>query len=281
MNPTTSADALSQLQGFQSSRKKPQDVLKESQTRLGIPSVQQRQVGLRSAIGNTENLIRGVDPSVTGRTSGSLVTEAQKQRLVSLERQPLDETFRTQSQALQGEETNLANLERNALTEAQLAMSADDQQQNNLQGIYSMLYQREADERARQEREAEARRQAQAQAQYLQSLLGGNGGGGGGDTETPPKPDLASFGDASNNYGQPVNDMKIKSGIPTQQLNGKWYDAGGNPVTDEAVRQMKARKMVTGAGSVLVNSNPVVGGVNAIKKLATGASGLTKKWFGW
>jgi len=107
---------------------------------------------------------------VTGRTSGSLVTEAQKQRLVSLERQPLDETFRTQSQALQGEESNLANLERNALTEAQLAMSADDQQQNNLQGIYSMLYQREADARAEAERQAESRRQAQAQAQYLASL---------------------------------------------------------------------------------------------------------------
>lgn len=178
MYPKTSQEALSQYQTIQSGRKKPQDILRESEERLGIPTATQRQVGLRGAITNTENLIRGVDPSVSGRTQGSLVSEAQKQRLIAMEREPLSDQFREQSRALEGETASIADLQRRASQEAQLAIAADDAAENASRGLYQTLYQREQDDIARQERErafqaqqAEARRAAATQGDYLRKYL--------------------------------------------------------------------------------------------------------------
>lgn len=177
MQPRNSQEALANYQTIQSSRKKPQDILRESEERLGIPTATQRQVGLRGAITNTENLIRGVDPSVSGRTQGSLVTDAQKQRLIAMEREPLSDQFREQSRALEGETASIAELQRRASQESQLAIAADDAAENAARGLYQTLYQREQDDIARQERErafqAEqaAARRASSQGDYLRKYL--------------------------------------------------------------------------------------------------------------
>lgn len=195
MQPQNSRDALSQLQSFQSSRRKPQDVIREQEQQLGLPSAQQRQIGLRAAIGNTENLLRNVDPSVSGRTQGSLVTEAQKQRLVAMEREPISDQFREQSRALEGETANLNELNRRALTGAQLAISEQDAQENALRGVYQNLYQREQDEAARIQRDREF---AEQQRQFNEQLRASNAGaaslaglfGGGSSRETPASPQV-------------------------------------------------------------------------------------------
>lgn len=180
MQPSNSQQALSQLQSYQSGRKKPQDILRESEQNLGIPTATQRQVGLRGAITNTETLLKNVDPSVSGRTSGSLVTDAQKNRLIALEREPIAGQLTEQNRSLENENANVAELSRRALQDAQLAISADDTEQNRLQGLYGTLYQREQDEVGRLERERafklqqeEARRSSASQsalANYLASL---------------------------------------------------------------------------------------------------------------
>ncbi len=180
-----SSEALNELKAFQGSRRKSQDVLKESETRLGLPSATQRQAGLRAAITNTENLIRSVDPSVSGRTSGSLVTEAQKTRMVGLERQPLDDSFREQSRAYEGESTNINELNRRALQESQLQVADDDTRENSLSGIYNTLYTKEQNDIAKQERDrAFAEQQRQANATRAAASGGGwprvIGDGGGG-----------------------------------------------------------------------------------------------------
>lgn len=178
----TSAEILGQLQSFQSARKKPQDVLAEQENRLGVSGVRERQAGLRGAIQNTENLLKQVDPSVTGRTSGSLVTEAQRTKMVSNERAPIADQFSEQSRALEGETANLADLSNSARTAASLALSADDQQQNYLQSLYQTTYGQEKDAADRAEqirqynedlafRQSEARR-ASAGGAALASLLG-------------------------------------------------------------------------------------------------------------
>ena len=169
MQPQNSQAALGELTNFRNSRRKSTDILQEQQTRLGMPSAQQRQAGLRGAITNTENLIKAVEPSVSGRTGGSLVTEAQKTRLVGLERQPLDDTFREQNRALEGETMNLNELQRQAQQATQLAVADDDSRENALSGLYGTLYQREQDEISKQERERayqeELRRARAAEAQ--------------------------------------------------------------------------------------------------------------------
>lgn len=145
-------------------------MLRESETRLGLPTATQRQQGLRAAITNTENLIRAVPDSVSGRTGGSLVTDAQRTRLVGLERAPLDDAFRSQSDAYQGETSNINELKRQALQDTQLAISEDDRREESLKGLYDTLYGREQDELAR--------KAAADQARMMNSLLGGGGGGG-------------------------------------------------------------------------------------------------------
>lgn len=174
-----SSDVLNQLRTFQSGRRKPQDVLGEAENRLGLPTARQRLAGLRTAIGNTENLLRNVEPSVAGRTAGSLVTDAQRTKLVSNERAPISEQFREESRALEGETGNIADLSQRSLSEAQLGLSADDAQETGLRSLYGSLYQREQDEVQRQERERafqeELRKNRAAQAaqnaylQYIQN----------------------------------------------------------------------------------------------------------------
>lgn len=148
---------------------------------------------MRAAITNTENLIRSVEPSVSGRTSGSLVTEAQKTRLVGLERAPLDDSFREQSRAFEGETTNINELKRQALQNTQLALTEDDNRENSLRGLYGSLYQREQDDAAKAERDrafAEQQRQfneqlAQARRASSSGGLAGLFAGGGGSAPAP------------------------------------------------------------------------------------------------
>lgn len=176
-----SGDAFNEYKAYQGGRRKTNDILAESQQRLGLPSAQQRQTGLRTAISNTENLIRSVPDSVAGRTGGSMVTEAQRSRLVGQERAPLDDAFREQSRAYEGETANLNEIQRQAMQEAQLKNSEYDAEEGRLKGIYDTLYGREQDAIAKAERDrafAEQTRQAraaQAQSDMLSRLMGGGG----------------------------------------------------------------------------------------------------------
>lgn len=149
----SSTDVLNQLRDFQAKRRKPQDILSEEETKLGLPSATQRLTGLRGAISNTENLLRGVDPSVTGRTQGSLVTEAQRQRMVAQEREPISEQFREQSRALEGETANTTDIANRALKSTQLGVEDLNTQENAMRTLYSSLYQREQDEYQKQQAE--------------------------------------------------------------------------------------------------------------------------------
>lgn len=169
-NPSNSSDALSQLNTFRQNRRNPMDYLRESETRLGLPSSRDRLAGLRGAISNTENLLRGVDPSVTGRTQGSLVTEAQRSRMVANERAPIAEQFREQSRALEGETSNLSELSNRSLTEAQLGIGEQSAQEQSLKGLYDMLFGREREaEKDKQwwEQFNEGKRQSDRQAAQI------------------------------------------------------------------------------------------------------------------
>lgn len=229
-----SADILTQLRGFQAGRKKPQDILAEEETKLGLPSAQQRLVGLRSAIGNTENLLRNVDPSVTGRTSGTFTTEAQRQRLVAKEREPISEQFREESRALEGETANTSDLSGRALKAAQLGISDLDSQENSLRALYGSLYQREQEETARIERDKAARAAQASQNAYLEYLKnqGNNQNVGGGGR--PPLSDL--FGNEGLT-GLPGSIFDLaRSSFPTAQPKPKGFDSLINDIFGAARR---------------------------------------------
>lgn len=238
-----STEALNELKTFQGSRRKSDDILRDTETRLGVPTSTQRQAGLRAAITNTENLIRSVEPSVAGRTSGSLVTDAQKTRLVGLERAPLDDSFREQSRAYDSESANLNELKRQASTESQLAFAEDDAKESGLKGLYDTLYQREQDEIARAERDrafAEAQRQARAAAagssNLAKLLAGGNKAAAGGASPLAPKQRADKGFEFVNEYGNPISAFQYAA-------------MTGTPVRD--LLQVMARSGDTGAKTAL------------------------------
>lgn len=110
----------------------PTDTYNKITTQLGIPDARTRVQALQSNLVNTQNAINAVDPSVTARTSGQLVTEAQRGRLVNMEKAPLTTTAGTQSQDLNQANTNLNTLTGEAGQQAGLAESNYKTQRQSL-----------------------------------------------------------------------------------------------------------------------------------------------------
>lgn len=99
----------------------PTDVYNKALSTLGVPDARTRVQALRTQMLNNENLLNNVEGSVTGRTSGSLVTEAQRSRLVATEKQPLAETEATLGKTYNDANTGLTDLLGQAQTESDLA----------------------------------------------------------------------------------------------------------------------------------------------------------------
>ena|ERR1700741_3363738 len=148
MSPTSSQQALDQITAYRGTMKDPTSLFGEARQRYGVDSINQRIGNLRSAITNTEQLLGGVDDSVTGRTSGTLTTEAARSRLVNLERQPISETLATQQGGLTNEQQNLGEATNQATTEAQLAYGGEQDQLGYLKSVYDALFAREQQQEA-------------------------------------------------------------------------------------------------------------------------------------
>jgi hypothetical protein len=169
MNPTTSADALKQMQEFSSNRKSLSDIYSGAQQELGVSDAQKRANELKQLTTSTENLIRGVDPSVTGRLQGGLATEAQRQRLVAMETAPLSDLYRTQTGAYETAQSDYNDLYNKANTLASTKYQGDSDKYNSLKDIYGTLTAKEQadeDKRRWEAQMAESKRQASLSSAY-------------------------------------------------------------------------------------------------------------------
>lgn len=95
--PPSSATAYQSLQDFSKNMIDPTTALNQGQSQYGVQGLGGQVSALRTLTGNLQNSITNVDPSVTGRTQGGLVTEAQRQAIVNKERSPLVDQFNTTS----------------------------------------------------------------------------------------------------------------------------------------------------------------------------------------
>jgi len=141
------ADYLSYLRGIEN----PLDTYNKAVTSLGIPDVRASVQSLRKQILDSENLLNQVEGSVTGRTQGSLVTEAQRQRLVAQERQPIAEQAQKSYGALGTESANLQDLLGQATNQVSLAQQGFQQKAEPLRTRFESATSREAEERRRVE----------------------------------------------------------------------------------------------------------------------------------
>lgn len=162
-----SQSALKQLNDYRATTQGAGDIYKQQSDQLGVGASQQRAQELRNLVSGTEQALRGVESSVTGRTQGSLVTEAQRSRLANIERAPIADQFNTQQGALSNEQQTYQNLLGEAGNRAGLVYGS---QQDRLKGLESG-YQTALDTEYKQRQEALQREQmAQQQRQFEEQL---------------------------------------------------------------------------------------------------------------
>jgi hypothetical protein len=270
-----SRQALQQLQQFQSSRQPAQNYYQQAQQELGVGASQQRAQELRGLIRGTEQALRGVESSVSGRTQGSLVTEAQRGRLANLERQPIAEQFREQQGALSEEETIRQQLLGEAGQRAGFAYQSDADRMAALQQQYQNVLGQEtaAEERRRFEeqmrfsREQEQRLAAEAAATRaaaqrssidIQSIIDSIRGAS-DNQAAKPAPPL----NISKTYRSPGGDIL---GYETNQ--GSVQTDAGNRQTDlelQAIRrQQAARSAYESAAWLPANLRNIYAGVRSL-----------------
>lgn len=143
MGPSTSQDALTQLQQFQASAQNPADILTAQQNQLGVPAAQQNISGLRGAIAGTTKVLNNIAPSVMGRTGDSLVTSAQANQQIQGEQAPVAAQLTSQNGALDTATQDYQTAEQRAETAANLAYQGQQSKQSYLQNIYDALFQKE------------------------------------------------------------------------------------------------------------------------------------------
>jgi hypothetical protein len=129
----------------------PTDVYNKITSSLGIPDARTRVQALSKNLVDTENAIKAVDPNVTARTSGALVTEGQRGRLVQMEKAPLTDTYNSQNQSYAQEQGTLADLNGQATQQYGLAENSYKNKRQSLADQLSLAVQKEQAAAAKEE----------------------------------------------------------------------------------------------------------------------------------
>lgn len=145
--------AQGDLTRYYSSRKSPTSYYNRAMNDLGVPDARARVASDRKAIADTQNLLEAVEPSVTGRTQGGLVTEAQRTALVNKERAPITQDLGNLSRVYSTSSSNLADLMGQADMRAQLGIQGD---QNTLAALMQRLDQARYGQEARRQNRLDA-----------------------------------------------------------------------------------------------------------------------------
>lgn len=249
-----------ELGNFDKTAESPLDMYNKALEGLGIADVRTRVQDSRTAMMNTENLLRNVDANVTQRTSNALVTEAQRQRLVGQERAPLDEALRVHGQVYEGAKEDYGMVLDEGKTQAELKYKGQVDKRQNLIDRLNIAKDnaKTATEKVKWEKEiqlqkekmAEDKRQFEVQhalevqkfnlsaSQAAKSGGGGGGsrGGGGGGS---------SSGGGNVDYGKEFlsyisNQFKASGKNPSRQTQDAWANAwfSQNGVKDSKQRQV-------------------------------------------
>src|ERR1035437_1257142 len=143
MQPTISAQALTQLQANQAGSKGAGDFLTDANNTAGVGGAQDTVTGLRSSIDTTTKLLNQVPPSVMGRTGGSLVTNAQATKQISNEQAPISKNLTALGSQYTEAGQNLNTLKSQAAQEANLGYQSQQDKQSYLQNLYNTMYTKE------------------------------------------------------------------------------------------------------------------------------------------
>lgn len=214
--PPSSAAAYQSLQSFDQSRPSPQAVQDQAQQKYGVSGLGSQLDALRSMTGNLQTSIKNVDPSVTGRTQGSLVTEAARNAIVNNERAPLMDQLGTTNQNLSATQGDYDRATGLASNYANSILQNDQDTYGKLFGQYQTSLQAEQQAAA----DAEKKREFDASLAESQAARRAAASGGGG----------LSLGGISG--GGPATGAGAVPIIRTKNAVGGYsFSQGGRPVT--------------------------------------------------
>lgn len=246
--------AQNELNTFYKTAKKPIDYYNEATTRLGVGDARAKMQGDRKAIDDTSALIEAVDPSVTGRTSGALVTDAQRQGLITKEKTPLLGSL-GKLQGIYG--TSSANYN-DLLSQAERESSwGYMNQQNQLAALQQRLQQAQYWEQQEAQRRAAARAAADNAAWLaLQKALADQGNVAGGNTTPDRYPEwlkAQKFGEVKAGDLSGLRQSKPKASLGTFSV--------GNTSALKSRLNVSKNPMTTrnplNVANPLYNSNPL------------------------
>lgn len=143
-----------------------QDAMNTANTNYDVGGSTARLSALKGIVGNLQNSVEAVDPSVTGRTSGTFTTEGQRQALVAKEQAPILGSLNKQQSAYSSEQQD--NTQKQALA-SQMAAALLSDDKSKYQRLLDQYNQSSAQDAA-----DEQRRQADVQAQQFQQTLAEN-----------------------------------------------------------------------------------------------------------
>lgn len=217
-----SATIARNLADYDSKRVTSTDALNEALGTYGVPELRKSVKDWRTTITNTKNALNAVDPSVTGRTSQSLVTEAQRAKMVNNERAPIAEQLTEQNDAYGLANSDLKDAMDQATVQATNKVNDWNTGRANLASLYDTTYRREQDEKAAAER-AEAARREQANADREFALKQATSGGSGGEDVDP----------ASEFLGYISQQFKASGGAGNKKITRQTQDAWANAWFDQ------------------------------------------------
>lgn len=204
----------------------PTDVYNKVTTSLGLPDARTRVQGLQTNLVNTQNAIQAVDPSVTGRTQNYDVTEAQRGRLVNMEKQPLNDTYAKQNQSLGVQQQNLNDLTSQANTQVAQADANYKNKRQSLSDQLATALKLQADRQAQANADrAYAENQRQFNVSAADARAKASSGGSGGAQVNPAQDFLNYIGSQMKAYGGAGN-----SGTSRQTQDSwanAWFDQNG------------------------------------------------------
>lgn len=240
--PPSSQAAYQSLQDFQKNEVTPQAAISQGEQRYGVSGLGSQLDALRSMTGNLQTSIKNVDPSVTGRTQGSLVTEAARNAIVNHERAPLMDQLGTANQNLgetQGSYDRATGLASNYASDL---LNSNKNSYDRLFGQYqtSLSAEQQAAADAEKRREFDA---SLADSQSARRAAASAAGGlrlGGGGAAAPAGPAAA-----------PITNTKNAAG-------GYSFSQAGKPVTMGqylASKGLSGQNLLVAAAGLLSNSN--------------------------
>jgi len=136
--------ALRELVSQMRAREQPLDIYSRLETQAGVPELRGASRSLSQEIGSLEDAIYGKETQVAGRTRESLMTEAQRGRLVEAEREPLRENLTRLGTSLGRITTRIGEELQGIATKVGLAVQGQEMALEPAKLVYTTLIDRNA-----------------------------------------------------------------------------------------------------------------------------------------